>query len=137
MDDGEARLFVSHDRWFIEKFADRIWYLHDGTIQDFRGGYAAWREYLARQDTFRQAAHESQKKARPRQAAKKPTVSRERQEQQAEREIEKAEAAMAALEEEIQANAADYQKLMELTQKQETAQKELDALYERWEELSE
>ena len=31
-------LFVSHDRYFIEKFAERIWLLEDGTIRDFPCG---------------------------------------------------------------------------------------------------
>ena len=34
----QTLLFVSHDRYFIEKFATRIWALADGRITDFRGG---------------------------------------------------------------------------------------------------
>ncbi len=34
----QTLLFVSHDRYFIEKFATRIWALADGKITDFRGG---------------------------------------------------------------------------------------------------
>ena len=40
-------LFVSHDRYFIEKFAERIWLLEDGTIRDFPCGYAKYRSILA------------------------------------------------------------------------------------------
>ena len=50
----QTLLFVSHDRYFIDKFATRIWALHDGAITDFRGGYreyCAWRE---RQTVFQQ-----------------------------------------------------------------------------------
>ena len=32
-------LFVSHDRYFIDRFATRIWMLEDGHITDFRGTY--------------------------------------------------------------------------------------------------
>ena len=32
-------LFVSHDRYFIDRFATRIWVLEDGQITDFRGSY--------------------------------------------------------------------------------------------------
>ena len=38
-----ALLFVSHDRYFIEKFAERIWELEDGTIRDYPCGYAKYR----------------------------------------------------------------------------------------------
>ena len=36
-------LFVSHDRYFIEKFAERIWLLENGAIRDFRCGYKKYR----------------------------------------------------------------------------------------------
>ena len=39
-------LFVSHDRYFIEKFAERIWLLEDGGIRDFRCGYQKYRSIL-------------------------------------------------------------------------------------------
>ena len=38
-------LFVSHDRYFIEKFAERIWLLEDGTIRDFRCDYRKYRSW--------------------------------------------------------------------------------------------
>ena len=37
----------------------------------------------------------------------------------------------------MEAAACDYERLTELTAERETAQKELDALYGRWEQLSE
>lgn len=40
-------LFVSHDRYFVEKFADRIWELERGKIRDFPCGYAKYRSILA------------------------------------------------------------------------------------------
>ena len=39
-------LFVSHDRYFIEKFAERIWLLEDGKIRDFPCGYQKYRSIL-------------------------------------------------------------------------------------------
>ncbi|MBO5867644.1 MAG: ABC-F family ATP-binding cassette domain-containing protein, partial [Oscillospiraceae bacterium] len=39
-------LFVSHDRYFIEKFAERIWVLEDGQIRDFKCGYNKYRSIL-------------------------------------------------------------------------------------------
>ena len=39
-------LFVSHDRYFIEKFAERIWLLDGGTIRDFPCGYQKYRSIL-------------------------------------------------------------------------------------------
>ena len=48
-------LFVSHDRYFVEKFAERIWELEDGHIRDFRCGYAKYRSILDHEAAARQA----------------------------------------------------------------------------------
>ena len=36
-------LFVSHDRYFIDRFATRVWELEDGQVTDFRGSYGEYR----------------------------------------------------------------------------------------------
>lgn len=36
-------LFVSHDRYFIQRFATRVWELADGTITDYPMGFAQYR----------------------------------------------------------------------------------------------
>ena len=52
-------------------------------------------------------------------------------------EIAKAEERIGALDAEMEANACDYEKLNALVADKDAAQAELDALYLRWEELSE
>ena len=133
-DYGEALLFVSHDRWFIEKFATRIWYLHNGRIEDFKGGFAAWREFEKRRESLEQTKKAAAREKAPR---RRTEPNRDRQRSRVEREIEKAEAAIAALEAEMAESAADYVKLMELEQKKAEADTALEELYIRWEELSE
>ena len=54
-----------------------------------------------------------------------------------ERDIAKAEERITALDADMEAAACDYEKLNALVQEKETAQAELDALYEKWEQLSE
>ena len=51
-DYSEALIFVSHDRYFIEKFATRIWAFENGRLMDFRGGFSEYREYRARQEAM-------------------------------------------------------------------------------------
>ena len=135
-DYGEALLFVSHDRWFIEKFATRIWCLKDGKVEDFKGGWQAWREYQQRQAVYEQTARTVEKKKDPK-PKKKAEPNRERRIQKLEKEIEKAEGRVAAIEAEMAENAADYQKLLELGEAKAAADAELEALYEQWEELAE
>ena len=133
---GEALLFVSHDRYFIEKFANRIWCFENGRITDFRGTFGEFRAYRERQQAIAQAA----KSAAPK-PEKKPkrsgTPEREKQLRRVEREINKAEARLAELEAEYEANASDYVRLMELDAEREELNKSLDALYLEWEELDE
>ena len=133
---GEALLFVSHDRYFIEKFATRIWCFEDGKITDYRGTFSEFREYRARQQAIAQAARSSAPKAE-----KKPkrtgTPEREKQLRRVEREINKAEARLAGIETEYEANASDYVRLMELDAEREELNARLDALYLEWEELDE
>ncbi|MCL2078543.1 MAG: ATP-binding cassette domain-containing protein [Oscillospiraceae bacterium] len=40
-------LFISHDRYFLNKFASRIWSMKDGVIDDFRGSFNEFSEFEA------------------------------------------------------------------------------------------
>ncbi len=133
---GEALLFVSHDRYFIEKFATRIWCFEDGKVTDFRGGFAEFREYRARQLAIAQAAKSAAPKAEKK-PARQRTSDREKQARRVEREITKTEARIAEIEVEYEANASDYKKLMELDAERGELNEKLDALYLEWEELDE
>ena len=124
-------LFVSHDRYFIEKFAERIWLLEDGTIRDFPCGYQKYRSILEHEAAAKPApvVEAKPKKEKP----KGGTKESEKLVRRLEREIEKQEAAIAKLDARIEAAAADYQELTRLLGEKETAENELMALMERWE----
>lgn len=133
----QTLLFVSHDRYFIEKFATRIWALADGRITDFRGGYSEFCQWRDRQEVFRQNERAAQKKKEPKaEQKKKPVQGNDKSIAKAEREIAKLEAKIAALDAEAEANGSDYQKLMELSAEREGLENELLELYEQWEELN-
>jgi len=51
---GRGLLVVSHDRWFLDAICTRIWEVHDGAVDAYEGGYAAY--VLARAERARQAA---------------------------------------------------------------------------------
>ena len=125
-------LFVSHDRYFIEKFAERIWLLEDGAIRDFRCGYQKYRAILEHEAAARQTV-----KQPPREKKEKPrggTKESDKRIRKLEREIEKQEAAVAALDGQIEAAAADYQELTRLLGEKESAEALLMDLMEQWEE---
>ena len=128
-------LFVSHDRYFIEKFAERIWLLEDGTIRDFRCDYRKYRSILE---------HEAMAKVLPAAAPKvkkekgKPggTKETEKTVRRLEREIDKQEKLVADLDRKIEAAAADYQELTRLLGEKEEAENILMELMEQWEQAS-
>ena len=130
-----ALLFVSHDRYFIDRFATRVWMLEDGKITDFKGSFAQFREKREKKaPPPPKPAEPTEKKEKP----KRPggTKQLEKQVAAAEREVEKAEIRMDELGQEIEENSADYLKLQELYQQREALEEELEGLYARWETLS-
>ena len=124
-------LFVSHDRYFIEKFAERIWLLEDGSIRDFPCDYQKYRSILEHEKSAKPAIAEAPKpkKEKP----KGGTKEQEKLIRRLEREIEKQEAIVAEYDGKIEAAAADYQELTRLLQERETAETLLMDLMEQWE----
>ena len=47
-------MVVSHDRWFLDAVCTRTWEVHDGAVDAYDGGYAAY--VLARAERMRLAA---------------------------------------------------------------------------------
>ncbi len=126
-----ALLFVSHDRYFIEKFAERIWLLEDGAIRDFKCGYTKYRSILEHEAAQKQpvATVQKPKKEKP----KGGTKETEKLVRRLEREIEKQEALITGLDKDIEAAAADYQELTRLLGEKEQAEAVLMDLMEQWE----
>ena len=128
-------LFVSHDRYFIEKFAERIWLLEDGAIRDFKCGYSKYRSILEHE-----AMVKPETVTAPKQKKEKPkggTKENDKLIRRLEREIEKQEAVIAQYDKDIEAAAADYQELTRLLTEKETAEGVLLELMEQWEAAQE
>ena len=128
-------LFVSHDRYFIEKFAERIWLLEDGKIRDFRCGYAKYRSILEHESVAKPVitAEPKPKKEKP----KGGTKELDKLIRRLEREIEKQEQLIAAFDPKIEAAASDYQELTRLLTEKEAAEEVLMDLMEQWEQAQE
>ncbi len=131
-------LFVSHDRYFINRFATRIWFLEDGKITDFKGTYEDWQRKKAREAELRSVPRFQPEPKKPKK--EKPsggTKQVEKELRAVERQIQKLEDAAAGLEAEMAEHAADYQRLQELMEQQTENEKALTEAYQRWETLSE
>lgn len=53
-------LVITHDRWFLDEISTTTWEVHDGVVDAFEGGYAAY--VLQRVERDRQAASIEQKR---------------------------------------------------------------------------
>jgi ATPase subunit of ABC transporter with duplicated ATPase domains len=134
-DYGEALLFVSHDRYFINRFATRIWEISDGEIHDYRCGYEKYRSILEHQQ-MAEKTQVPEKKEKPVKEKKKPNYSKEKQLNKLEKEIAALEKQLEDNMAEQEQNSSDYEKLMELTEAYSELEEKLAELYEKWEELA-
>ncbi len=125
-------LFVSHDRYFIEKFAERIWLLEDGKIRDFKCDYRKYRSILEHEAMTKEPVVQAVKikKEKP----KGGTKETEKLIRRLEREIEKQEKVLVDLEEKIAEAASDYQELNRLFTEKESQEAHLLNLMQQWEE---
>ena len=132
-------LFVSHDRYFIDQFAGRIWELEGGRISDFKGNYSQFKAMKQRQAQPQSSPKPKEKKQRLQSqeaVKKKNTKALEKQIAKLEREIEKQEQLLADYDQKIQAAATDYAELSRLMTEKDAAQGAMDEMYARWEALS-
>ncbi len=139
-DFSETMIFVSHDRYFIDRFATRIWLVEDGKIVDFLGGYKEFKEQRERQLQSEAAMREREKKAAK--AEKPAKEDKPKSENVRSREAEKRKKArqkeIAALEKQLESleeqmaacPAEDYVTLGELFKEKEAAEEALLLLYE-------
>ena len=127
-------LFVSHDRYFVDKFATRVWELENGVIRDFKCGYAKYRSIKAHEQmNLQQApAPKPEKKEKPR----NPDKQNERKLRALEREIEAMEQRLADFDAQISQTGADYQALSQLMEERQALESELDEKMAQWAELS-
>lgn len=144
LDYSGTMLIVSHDRYFINKIADRILLLTNGGVKEYLGNYDY---YLERSTAEKQGAVQTEskkdKKEKPQNDyfLQKQKQSEERKRQtklkKAESEIERLDEEIAKTQELLSSEevAADYEKLMELSKLLENLQKQQEEQYEIWEEL--
>ncbi len=124
-------IFVSHDRYFVDKFATRIWELEDGTIRDYPCGYAKYRS-LKENAAIRPIPQTAKPEKKPQPKPRTDSKAQEKEVRRLEREIARLEQTLAELDRQMEARASDYQELIRLTAEREQAEAELNARMEEW-----
>ncbi len=140
-------LFVSHDRYFINKTATRILDLTGATLVNYIGNYDYYLEkcreltqiYAPGKETEQKAASVSSSKADWKQKKEEQARQRklENDRKRTEEQIEETEQRIQELEEAFSDNeiATKSARLQELHQEYQEEQKRLEQLYEQWEAL--
>ena len=140
-------LYVSHDRYFINRTATRIFELEDRHFTPYIGNYDYYLEKKAEAALASNNVSASSKEkelsdsARDWKAAKEEQAAKRKKEndlKKLEARIEELEDLSSALDSEINLpeNAVNAALLSELAVKKAEADSELSALYEQWEELA-
>ncbi len=139
-------LFVSHDRFFIDRLATRVWAIDDGSVSTYLGNYTDYQRRLGRRGE--PAAREQGVTKEPattaarRTATSAPSLSGNGRAGpslvQVERDIGRLEGKLNEIGDALTVAGidADVDAVARLGAEYERAQQELDAAYARWEELS-
>ncbi|MCX7789686.1 MAG: ATP-binding cassette domain-containing protein, partial [Chloroflexaceae bacterium] len=141
-----AILFVSHDRYFIDALADKVWHVEQGRIREYLGGYS---DFVAAREAAAAAPSEAQAARAPappptaaRPAAPETTAPHERQRK---KRLAALEAEVAMLEQELgrlkadleRASAArDVQRITSLGTQYAELETLLATKYDQWAELA-
>lgn len=132
-----ALLFVSHDRFFISRFANRIWELRNGTIYDFKGSYDEYRREKQLEQQNSSPSPARQKTEKPKSQPKQNKKLNDKKIREIEREISKLEVRISELEAEIEDCASDFEALSKLYEENSALNAELEEKMLIWESLYE
>ncbi len=143
LDYGGTLLIISHDRYFINKLADRVLALDKNGVKEYLGNYDYYFEHVKAENQA-ETSTEQKPKQKPQNEyfLNKQRASEERKRQT---KLKKTEAEIERLDGEIERVSAllateevasDYERLIELTNELEQLNSEQEKQYEIWEELS-
>ena len=143
LDYGGTLLIISHDRYFINKLADRVLALDKNGVKEYLGNYDYYFEHVKTENQA-ETSTEQKPKQKPQNEyfLNKQRASEERKRQT---KLKKTEAEIERLDGEIERVSAllateevasDYERLIELTNELEQLNSEQEKQYEIWEDLS-
>jgi ATPase components of ABC transporters with duplicated ATPase domains len=142
-------LFVSHDRHFIDKFANLFWHLEGGKINAFEGNYDAYREVFKKRDSSQQekakeigARSTEKNESESNSASSDTSVQPDKNKKNyvkinlIELEIESLEQALQNVESQINEFSDDYEKLQNLLTQRTSLKDVLSTQYDLWEKYN-
>lgn len=138
-----AVIAVSHDRYFLDRFAGKIFaFMGGGEVRQFIGDYSRYEQARTEAQNIARQQERAQSMVKPqqreeKQRAPKMTYKEKVEYEQIEQVIAQAEAELKMTEMEINACGTDFVKLTELTAKQQELTQRISDLTDRWAYLEE
>ncbi|MDB4866283.1 MAG: transporter ATP-binding protein [Cohnella sp.] len=132
-------LAISHDRYFINRFAQRVWGIRNGKLTDYIGNFDRYREKSAQQRMPEEArkpegtsSRKREPEARPHPASKPAAPAEPLRLEKAIAETEASLAHLDAQLDQLQSDTAELNRLSECWEERERLEQRLQLLYEEW-----
>ena len=136
-----AIIFVSHDRYFIDRLAQKSFIFEgDGKIRISNGGYSDYKDNIELESEIESPKVEkleTTNKNKAESAKKKLTFKEQREYSEIEAVIAEVESYIKVLEGQINSAGSNFELLQQLTKDEIAAREKLDYLLERWAYLEE
>lgn len=125
-------VFVSHDRYFINRFATRVWCIENQKIDDFLGTYeeyTAWKKMI-KENEAEKTTVVKETKTEPKKNTKLTFTAQMKE--KLEQQIAEVENVIKGLEEEMELSSSDFIRLEEIMTLKAERELELEKMYDKW-----
>ncbi|MCJ1778636.1 ABC-F family ATP-binding cassette domain-containing protein [Mammaliicoccus sciuri] len=134
---GGTVITVSHDRYFLNKVANKYWYIHDKQIEPMLGTFEDYLDYkrVLEKKATQQHKEVQKSEAKPKTSARL-SFKEKRELEQLEKNIEYIETRLEEIDQEMVEHATNYEKLNELANEKTSIETQYEEDYMRWSSLS-
>ncbi|MTD29752.1 ABC-F family ATP-binding cassette domain-containing protein [Planomicrobium sp. YIM 101495] len=128
---------ISHDRFFLDRIARKIWSIGQGEVEEYLGLYTDFMKEQKKQPEQKFEKRESEQKTAPKKEKKKMTFKEQKEYETILDDISSLEQQIEDIETEIEQAGANYDKLRTLTEQSEALAKAYEEKVDRWSYLQE
>ncbi len=131
-------LFISHDRFFINKLAERICEIENKKIVDYPGNYEYYKEKKNEFKKNKIVTSNKEKERKPKNkeiTEKQVSNNRIKEAETLENKVQELESRLKIISSEMNNNGSEYDRLIELENEKVRIQAELDLIIQKWMEI--
>lgn len=126
-------LTVSHDRYFLDRIADRIFAFEGGgAVKQYEGGYTDYLRARKPPEELKPKEKKEKRSWKQKDTRLKFSYKEQKEYETIDEDIERLEEKIASVEQQMEENASQYTKLAGLTEEKTELEKQLNEKMERW-----